>query len=188
MSNGRRASESSVIVNKPHIRDDQEGSFSGSVTPCTSSPVHTMSRSRRTGANIIASALAMARSHPSRPETPNESSTASSSQCQSDVPIANEKSPAITSTHLTTTSKSLGKAVPKISLTEHSEDDYGGSSPEHQVKSKKSSDSGLKAMREKVCDVALLFDLSFHWLVLIILITNNNLLVFCSFKGMILLS
>ncbi|XP_047478110.1 uncharacterized protein LOC125031428 isoform X1 [Penaeus chinensis] len=146
LSNGRRASESAVLMPKNHTRDDQDSSLSGSVTPSTSSPVRTVSKSRRTGANIIASALAMARSHP-RPETPNGDSS-SSSHCQSDNPVTEDQSSGTNG--LTPTSKSHGKPLPKISLTEHSEDDYGGSSPEHHVKSKKSSDSGLRAMREKM--------------------------------------
>lgn len=146
LSNGRRASESAVLIPKNHTRDDQDSSFSGSVTPSTSSPVRSVSKSRRTGANIIASALAMARSHP-RPETPNGDSS-SSSHCQGDTPVTDDQSSGTNS--LTPSSKSHGKPLPKISLTEHSEDDYGGSSPEHHVKSKKSSDSGLRAMREKL--------------------------------------
>lgn len=152
LSNGRRASESAVLIPKNHTRDDQDSSFSGSVTPSTSSPVRSVSKSRRTGANIIASALAMARSHP-RPETPNGDSS-SSSHCQGDTPVTDDQSSGTNS--LTPSSKSHGKPLPKISLTEHSEDDYGGSSPEHHVKSKKSSDSGLRAMREKVCGSRLL--------------------------------
>lgn len=170
LSNGRRASESAVLIPPAHTRDDQDGSFSGSVTPSTSSPVRTMSKSRRTGANIIASALAMTRSH-TRPETPNGDSS-SSSHCQGDSPVTTDDQSSGTNS-LTPTSKSHGKPLPKISLTEHSEDDYGGSSPEHHVKSKKSSDSGLRAMREKVCG---------FWLILtfFLFLTYGNYHYYCS--------
>ncbi|KAK8377710.1 hypothetical protein O3P69_013981 [Scylla paramamosain] len=132
LTNGRRASESSILDNQreePPIHTNLRGTMSGSATPASSSPVHAPVQSRRSGAKIIASALSMARAR------------------------SHEASPA----H----SPKSTKAIPKISLTEHhSEDDYGGgssSSPEHHHrhrhhhKSKKSSDGGLRAVREKVC-------------------------------------
>lgn len=140
LPNGRRSSES-AILDSP--REEQanhsshSGTMSASATPASSSPIHHSGRSRRTGtgAKIIASALSMARAR------------------------SHEASPA--------NSPKRPNPIPKISLTEHhSEDDYGGgssSSPEHHhqrhqqhshtqphLKSKKSSDGGLRAMREKV--------------------------------------
>nr|XP_045621031.1 uncharacterized protein LOC123772105 isoform X3 [Procambarus clarkii] len=130
LPNGRRASESAVINStRDTVPDDRNGTFSGSATPSCSSPVHSSTRSRRTGARIIASALSMARSRP-RNETSSEASSTTAS------PTRSHQSP-------------VSKTVPKISLTEHSEDDYGGSSPEPHRKNKKSSDGGLRAVRDK---------------------------------------
>nr|XP_045621032.1 uncharacterized protein LOC123772105 isoform X4 [Procambarus clarkii] len=131
LPNGRRASESAVINStRDTVPDDRNGTFSGSATPSCSSPVHSSTRSRRTGARIIASALSMARSRP-RNETSSEASSTTAS------PTRSHQSP-------------VSKTVPKISLTEHSEDDYGGSSPEPHRKNKKSSDGGLRAVRDKL--------------------------------------
>ncbi|XP_069167255.1 uncharacterized protein [Procambarus clarkii] len=131
LPNGRRASESAVINStRDTVPDDRNGTFSGSATPSCSSPVHSSTRSRRTGARIIASALSMARSRP-RNETSSEASSTTAS------PTRSHQSP-------------VSKTVPKISLTEHSEDDYGGSSPEPHRKNKKSSDGGLRAVRDKM--------------------------------------
>ncbi|XP_069942855.1 uncharacterized protein [Cherax quadricarinatus] len=133
LTNGRRASESAVIDSKRDpVPEDRSGTFSGSATPAFASPVHSSTRSRRTGARIIASALSMARPRP-RNETSSEASSTTAS------PTRSHQSP-----------PSITKPVPKISLTEHSEDDYGGSSPERHHKNKKSSDGGLRAVRDKM--------------------------------------
>ncbi|XP_071551358.1 uncharacterized protein [Panulirus ornatus] len=133
LTNGRRASESAIIDSKRDpLAEERNGTFSGSATPSCASPVHTSSRSRKTGARIIANALSMARARP-RTETSSEASSTTAS------PTRGHQSPA-----------SITKPLPKISLTEHSEDDYGGSSPEHHHKNKKSSDGGLRAVRDKM--------------------------------------
>lgn len=135
VNSGRRASESALLltgIQESHPVE-QDTTYESSITqPPPTSPNHS-TRSRKTGAKIIASALAMARNKP-RSETQSEGSNASS--------------PSIS--HQSSNASSHSKPLPKISLTEHSEDDYGGSSsPEHVTKTKK-SDGGLKAVREKV--------------------------------------
>ncbi|XP_064085021.1 uncharacterized protein LOC135200357 isoform X2 [Macrobrachium nipponense] len=140
MDSCRRSSESALPYNQdsPSI-DNDSSSYSSSINqPCSGgSPTHN-SKSRKTGAKIIASALAMARSSKGRGD-------AAQSDCSNASSPSISHQGSITSTH-------QSKPLPKISLPEHSEDDYGGggnSSPEHAPKSKK-SDGGLRAVKEKM--------------------------------------
>ncbi|KAK7065907.1 hypothetical protein SK128_016336, partial [Halocaridina rubra] len=130
---GRRASESTLLYTKDSHQADADSAYGMSMSQTCDSPTHS-SRSRKTGARIIASALAMARSSKGRVDTQSDGSNASSP----------------TISHQSSNASSQGKPLPKISLTEHSEDDYGGSSsPEHVPKTKK-TDGGLRAVREKM--------------------------------------
>lgn len=146
LSNGRRASESAVIDSKRELPRDSHvsGTFSGSATPSCSSPVRSSGKSRKSGSRFIAHAFSRARS--SRTDTSSEASSSATAS-----PTRNDQQ----------TFSPVPKAIPKIALTEHSEDDYGGgggggggSSPEHQQHTKiknKKSESGLRAaVKEKV--------------------------------------